>query len=139
MRTVFERSREKLKSDGLLAFTYHHSGDQQWVDLCDAVCLAGFVIEAVYPVHAEKESSLNLQNTEGISYDLIHVCRKRPENEVPLRRSWAGLRQLVRQRARDEIARIEAGRYGSRPLSPADVRIVLIGKCLEVYSSTTAA
>lgn len=134
LRTVFERCREKLKDDGPLVFTYHHSGDQQWVDLCDAVCLAGFVIEAVYPVHAEKESSLTLQNTEGISYDLIHVCRKRPQNEVPVRRSWAGLRQLVRQRARDEIARIEAGRYGSRPLSPADVRIVLIGKCLEVYS-----
>jgi putative DNA methylase len=134
LRNVFERCREKVKDDGLLAFTYHHSGDQQWVDLCDAVCLAGFVIEAVYPVHAEKESSLNLRSTEGISYDLIHVCRKRPESEASARRSWAGLRQVVRQRARDEIARIEAGRYGSRPLSPADVRIVLIGKCLEVYS-----
>jgi putative DNA methylase len=134
LRFVFERSREKLKDDGLLAFTYHHSGNQQWVDLCDAVCLSGFVIEAVYPVHAEKESSLNLQNNEAISYDLIHVCRKRNAAKEQTPRSWAGLRQLIRQRARDEIARIEGGRYGSRPLSPADVRIVLIGKCLEIYS-----
>lgn len=29
---------------------------------------------------------------------------------------------------------IEAGRYGKEPLSPADVNIVLIGKCLELYS-----
>jgi uncharacterized protein (DUF433 family) len=134
LRTVFERCRDKLKDEGLMAFTYHHSGNQQWVDLCDAVCLAGFVIEAVYPVHAEKESSLNLQNNEGISYDLIHVCRKRSATKEQARRSWAGLRQLVRQRAKDEIARIEGGRYGSRPLSSADVRIVLIGKCLEIYS-----
>ena len=134
LRTVFERCREKLKDEGVMAFTYHHSGNQQWVDLCDAVCLAGFVIEAVYPVHAEKESSLNLQNNEGISYDLIHVCRKRSATKQQARRSWAGLRQLVRQRAKDEIALIESGRYGSRPLSPADVRIVLIGKCLEIYS-----
>ncbi|HRY51427.1 MAG TPA: hypothetical protein P5186_25540, partial [Candidatus Paceibacterota bacterium] len=134
LKTVFERSRDKLKDDGILAFTYHHSGNQQWVDLCDAVCLAGFVIEAVYPVHAEKESSLNLQNNEGISYDLIHVCRKRPQGQAQTPRSWAGLRQVIRQRAREEITRIEAGRYGSRPLSPADVRIVLIGKCLEIYS-----
>ena len=134
LRTVFTRCREKLKDEGVMAFTYHHSGNQQWVDLCDAVCLAGFVIEAVYPVHAEKESSLSLQNNEGISYDLIHVCRKRAVGVEQARRSWAGLRQLVRQRAKEEIARIEGGRYGSRPLSPADVRIVLIGKCLEIYS-----
>jgi putative DNA methylase len=133
------RGREKLKDDGLLVFTYHHSGNQQWVDLCDAVCLAGFTIEAVYPVHAEKESSLNLQNNEGISYDLIHVCRKRPSGHEQVRRSWAGLRQLIRQRARDEIARIEAGRYGNRPLAPADVRLVLIGKCLEIYSQNYGA
>ena len=139
LKTVFERGREKLKDDGLLVFTYHHSGNQQWVDLCDAVCLAGFVIEAVYPVHAEKESSLNLQNNEGLSYDLIHVCRKRPSGHKQVRRSWAGLRQLIRQRAQDEIARIEAGRYGSRHLSPADVRLVLIGKCLEIYSQNYGA
>ena len=103
------------------------------------MCLAGFSIEAVYPVHAEKESSLNLQNNEGISYDLIHVCRKRSTDHEQGKRSWAGLRQLIRQRARDEIARIEAGRYGSRPLAPADVRLVLIGKCLEIYSQNYGA
>ena len=26
------------------------------------------------------------------------------------------------------------GRYGGQPLSPPDVRMVLIGKCLEIYS-----
>ena len=40
----------------------------------------------------------------------------------------------MRQRAREEIARIESGRYGGQPLPPPDVRMVLIGKCLEVYS-----
>ena len=134
LKTVFERGREKLKDDGLLVFTYHHSGNQQWVDLCDAVCLAGFTIEAVYPVHGDKESSLNLQNTEGISYDLVHVCRKRPAGEETARRSWAGLRSIIRQRAREEIERIEAGRYGMRALASGDVRMVLIGKCLEIYS-----
>src|SRR5205823_2057979 len=49
-------------------------------------------------------------------------------------RSWAGIRQAIRQRARDEIRAIESGRYGNEPLSPADVNIILIGKCLELYS-----
>ncbi|HRT09051.1 MAG TPA: hypothetical protein P5233_11765, partial [Candidatus Paceibacterota bacterium] len=67
-------------------------------------------------------------------YDLIHVCRKRRPEDTRQKRSWAGLRQLVRQRAQEEVARIEAGRYGGQPLPPPDIRMVLIGKCLEVYS-----
>jgi|CZKI01.1.fsa_nt_gi putative DNA methylase len=134
LKTVFDRASTKLKDDGLMVFTYHHSGNQQWVDLCDAVCLAGFAIEAVYPVHAEKESSLNLQNNEGISYDLIHICRKRPADDSQRRRTWQGMRHDIRRRAVEEIKVIESGRYGRDPLAPADVRMVLIGKCLELYS-----
>jgi putative DNA methylase len=134
LKTVFDRARAKLKDEGLMVFTYHHSGNQQWVDLCDAVCLAGFAIEAVYPVHAEKESSLNLQNNEGISYDLIHVCRKLAATDGQRRRTWQGMRHDIRRRAVEEIKVIESGRYGRDPLAPADVRMVLIGKCLELYS-----
>jgi putative DNA methylase len=134
LKTVFERAHGKLKDEGVMVFTYHHSGNQQWVDLCDAVCLAGFVIEAVYPVHAEKESSLNLQNNEGISYDLIHACRKRPAELNKRKRTWQGMRHDIRTRAVQEIKVIESGRYGRDPLAPSDVRMVLIGKCLELYS-----
>jgi adenine-specific DNA methylase len=35
---------------------------------------------AIYPVHAESESSLHLMGKENISYDLIHVCRRRRED-----------------------------------------------------------
>jgi DNA-binding transcriptional ArsR family regulator len=40
----------------------------------------------------------------------------------------------VRRRARRELEAIEAGRYGKEPLSPNDVRLICIGKCLEMYS-----
>jgi len=130
---VLRRSSDIAKV-GLVVFTYHHSGDTQWNDLLGAVCEAGLVIEAIYPVHSESESSMHLQGNEAIAYDLIHVCKKRRAEDVATKRSWAGLRQLVRQRARDEITRIEQGRYGGQPLPPPDVRMVLIGKCLEVYS-----
>ena len=119
---------------GLVVFTYHHSGDQQWSDLLEAICNAELLIEAIYPVHSESENSMHLQGNEAIAYDLIHVCRKRRPEDTGAKRSWAGLRQPVRQRAREEVARIEGGRYGGQPLPPPDVRMVLIGKCLEVYS-----
>jgi putative DNA methylase len=60
-------------------------------------------------------------------------CRKRSNAAVEAR-SWAGIRQEIRRRARQEIETIERGRYGNEPLSPADVNIILIGKCLELYS-----
>jgi hypothetical protein len=72
-------------------------------------------------------------NNEAISYDLIHVCKKRTAEAIRSR-SWAGVRQEIRQRAREEITLIESGRYGNEKLSPSDVNILLIGKCLELYS-----
>jgi uncharacterized protein YbaR (Trm112 family) len=131
---VFRESHRVLKVDGILAFTFHHAEDSAWQALLDAVFEAGFNVEAIYPVHSEGESSLHLMDKEAISYDLIHVCRKRRLEDTRAKKSWAGLRQQVRQQAKEEIARIEAGRYGGQPLSPPDVRMVLIGKCLEVYS-----
>jgi hypothetical protein len=50
-------------------------------------------------------------------------------------RSWAGIRQEVRRRAREELTAIEKGRYGNQPLPEPDVRLICIGKCLELYSA----
>ncbi|MGC2519178.1 MAG: DNA methyltransferase [Burkholderiales bacterium] len=132
---VFRQTRSNLPEQGLLVFTFHHA-DQEgtvWEGLLQALCDTGFEIAAVYPVHAEREASLHLLDKENISYDLIHVCRKRIEDPTP--RSWAGVRQDVRRRARAELAAIEAGRYGGKPLAEPDVRLICIGKCLELYST----
>jgi adenine-specific DNA methylase len=71
---------------------------------------------------------------KAIAYDLIHVCKKRIEQSENRRRSWAGVRDEIRKKARKEIEMIEAGRYGKERLSYSDVNIILIGKCLELYS-----
>ncbi len=132
---VFRRAHAAIPASGLLIFTFHHS-DQEgtvWEGLLQSLCETGFEIAAVYPVHAESESSLHLQDKESISYDLIHVCRKREAD--PQARSWAGVRQEVRRSARAELSAIEAGRYGGKPLAEPDVRLICIGKCLELYSA----
>ena len=132
---VFEAIHQRLPDDGLLVFTFHHTDTEGtvWEGLLQSLCGTGFEIAAVYPIHAESESALNLRDKENVAYDLIHVCRKRREN--PSDRSWAGVRQEVRRRARAELAAIEAGRYGNQPLPEPDVRLVCIGKCLELYSA----
>jgi len=134
LTAVLKKSAQKIREDGLVVFTFHHAEGSSWESLLNSVCNAELVIEAIYPVHSEREASLHLQDNEAIAYDLIHVCRKRRPEDTRAKRSWAGLRQPVRQRAREEVARIEGGRYGGQPLPPPDVRMVLIGKCLEVYS-----
>ena len=134
LEDVFKTGHSKLNDNGLMAFTFHHAEGSAWENLLSAVMNAGFEIEAIYPVQSEGESSLHLQDNDAIAYDLIHVCRKRRAEDTRTKRSWAGLRQIVRQRAREEVARIESGRYGGEPLPPPDIRMVLIGKCLEVYS-----
>ena len=135
LRSVFQKVCRGVSGQGLLVFTFHHT-DQEgtvWEGLLEALCDTGFEIVAVYPVHGEAESSLHLQDKENVSYDLIHICRKRSED--PTSRSWAGIRQEVRRRARAELAAIQAGRYGGKPLAEPDVRLVCIGKCLELYSA----
>lgn len=133
IRSVFSNCLTACPDDGLMVFTFHHSEGSAWESLLRALLGAGYEIHSVYPVHGEAETSLHLMDKQAIAYDLIHVCRKRPPDATLERRSWAGIRQEIRRRAREEIQSIEGGRYG-KGLSPADVNIILIGKCLEQYS-----
>ncbi len=132
---AFHQIHKAIPEDGLLVFTFHHTDTEGkiWEGLLATLCNTGFEIVAIYPIHGEREASLHLMDKENVSYDLIHVCRKRRSD--PQRRSWAGIRQEVRRRARAELEAIQKGRYGKEPLLPADVRLICIGKCLQLYSA----
>ena len=134
LEKAFSRIHESIPDEGLLVFTFHHTDEEGsvWEGLLQSLCDTGFEIVSVYPIHGESESSLHLMDKENVSYDLIHVCKKR--KTLPETRSWAGIRQEVRKKARAELAAIEAGRYGKEPLGSNDVRLICIGKCLELYS-----
>lgn len=132
LQQVFERCRAQLNPDGVMVFTFHHAEATAWESVLQAISDAGFSLLAAYPVHGEKESSLMLMDSAAISYDLVHVCK--PLVRDGKQRAWAGIRHKIREQAREQIKLIEAGRYGSEPLSPMDRNIVLIGKCLELYS-----
>lgn len=134
LKKVFSECNKVSKDDSLLVFTFHHAEDTAWEALLDAVCGAGYYIEAVYPINGEAENSLHLMNNEAIAYDLIHVCKKRIEGEDTNTRAWAGIRREIRSKAREELSIIESGRYGNERLPAPDVNILLIGKCLELYS-----
>jgi putative DNA methylase len=73
---VFAEAGRKLKSEGRLAFTFHHSGEDAWEQLEDALVNAGFVVERWWPVHAEMTSGVPIQNKResGGHLDIVFVC-----------------------------------------------------------------
>ena len=77
LQGVFRECRRILKDDGLLVFTYHHSRDEGWKALADAVLGAGFAVVNCQPVKAEMSvATPKSQAKEPIQLDIIIVCRK---------------------------------------------------------------
>lgn len=118
-----------LKDDGLLVFTFHHAEGDRWTGLLASLFDAGFYLVAAYPTHSEALNSIVIQATKGITYDIIHVCRKRlaePES-IP----WTKLRRDVRKQAREQLTEIEQGKD---VLPGPDVQMILIGRALMLFS-----
>ncbi|KIG19090.1 hypothetical protein DB30_05994 [Enhygromyxa salina] len=118
-----------LKDDGLLAFTFHHAEGDRWTGLLTSLFDAGFYLIAAYPTHSEALNSIVIQATKGITYDIIHVCRKRLEAPEPI--PWSRLRRDVRKQAREQLAEIEQGKD---VLPGPDVQMILIGRALMLFS-----
>ncbi len=132
LRGVFRECRRTLKDDGLLVFTYHHSRDEGWTALAEAVLGAGFVVVNTQPVKAEMSvATPKSQAKEPIQLDIILVCRK---DAVPKRR-----RPTVPQAidsARTKLARLSSAGF---TLSRNDRKIVLFGQLLTTFNSPADA
>jgi putative DNA methylase len=74
---VFTECERILKDDGLLIFTYHHSREEGWTAVGDAILSAGFIIVNSQPVKSEMSvATPKTQAKEPIQLDIIIVCRK---------------------------------------------------------------
>jgi putative DNA methylase len=120
-----------LRDGGLLAFTFHHSEDAQWAIVLESLFDAGFLLEQTFPIASDEQKGEGGQfGAKGTEYDIIHVCRKRLSEPLPV--SWAKMRQWVKA----ELGRLRflLASYKARELSDADIRVILRGKALEFYS-----
>lgn len=74
---VFAECRRVLKDDGVLAFSFHHSREEGWAAIYEAITAAGLEVVAAHPVHAEmRVASPKSAAKDPISLDAILVCRK---------------------------------------------------------------
>jgi putative DNA methylase len=125
---VFEESHRVLKDEGALVFTFHHREPEAWGTVLGAVLDAGFYVSALYPVQAERDFSLHIRDQEAIEYDAIIICRKRLGDG---RISWEQLEDQIHFQAAGTLRQLQITGQG---LSRADISVIVLGKCLELYS-----
>ena len=67
LKAVFQECHRVLKDDGLLVFTYHHSRDEGWTALAEAILGAGFTVVNSQPVKAEMSVATPKSQAKGLS------------------------------------------------------------------------
>jgi putative DNA methylase len=112
-----------MKPDGLLVFTFHHSRDEAWLAVRDALREAGLRVVVTHPIKAEMAiATPKSQAKEPINLDCIVVCRRvtapGANGKGPVR--WAG-------RA---TALIERFNRSGTLLSKGDIRVIVMGEFL---------
>ena len=125
LKQSFSRMGDVLKDDGILTFTYRHSGKESWGVLLESLCDEGFDVTATYPISANLSEFVM---GDGLSFSVIVVARPASGRD-PI--SWSALRRQMHrtaQRTREEI------REG-QTISEGDINVVELGRCFREYSN----
>ncbi len=127
LQRVFAECHRVLRDEGLLVFSYHHSREDGWTAVAQAVMGAGFTIVQSQPVKAELSvAAPKSQAKEPIDLDVLVVCRKRTTDARTRRTTDEALRQTIGA-AGQKVNRFN--RVGRR-LSRSDVRVVMLSQLL---------
>ena len=129
LRSVYRECHRLLKHDGIFVFTYHHSRDEGWRAVADAILGADFLVVNSHPVKAEMSvATPKSQAKEPIQLDIVIVCRKTQATCKPKETSP---KQAIVS-ARSKLKRLHEA--GIR-LSRSDCRIVMFGQLLTALRS----
>jgi putative DNA methylase len=127
LANVLCEARRILKNSGLLVFTYHHSRQEGWSAVLDALMRSGLRVVAAHPIKSEMSVAMpkNLAK-EPIDLDIIMVCRKVDEGSTA---GEVGVEMggEVASVAAEQIAKLT--RRG-RKLSRNDVRVIVMAQAL---------
>jgi len=128
---VWKECNRVLRREGLLIFTYHHSREEGWRSVLEAIVKAGFVIVATHPIKAEMSVAMpKFQAKEPIDLDIIIVCRKRGSSSAEASDPKRFIGNAIAE-AVEQIARLnESG----RSLSRNDVYVILMAQLIKRLS-----
>ena len=128
---VWKECNRVLRREGLLIFTYHHSRNEGWRSVLEAILKAGFVIVATHPIKSEMSVAMpKFQAKEPIDLDIIIVCQKRGTTSTE---AWDPKRFLGNAitEATEQIARFNGS---GRSLSRNDVYVILMSQVVKRLS-----
>jgi putative DNA methylase len=136
LRRVFAECHRVLRDEGLLVFSYHHSREDGWAAVAQAVLGAGFAIVQSQPVKAEMSiAAPKSQAKEPIDLDVLLVCRKQNSDRRSRHGHEEGFQRAVAS-TREKVRRFN--RTG-RQLSRNDVRVILLSQLLVELSAGRTA
>lgn len=122
LQAVFQECNRVLKDDGLLVFTYHHSRDEGWRSVANAILNAGFSVINAHPVKSEMSvATPKSQANEPIQLDIVIVCRK---GEIQTKKQSP---KTALGKAQEKISRLESSGFS---LSKNDKKIIMFGQLL---------
>ena len=135
LSSVLKEAHRVLKDEGLFVFSYHHSRQDGWRAVLQALMQSGFRITASQPIKSEMSIAMPKQQAkEPIDLDIIIVCRKRGQLKPHI---WNGdLWTTVAPLAQNQIVRF---RRAGRLLSRNDLRIIIMGQLLRQLSLSATA
>jgi putative DNA methylase len=131
LQSVFSECYRVLKNDGLLVFSYHHSREEGWHSLAEAIFGAGFSVVNAHPVKAEMSvATPKSQAKEPIQLDVILVCRK---HDLDSGRTSEPPHRAI-DRARTKLSRLANEGF---ELSANDRKVAIFGQLLATLSDPT--
>ena len=132
LKAVFQECNRVMRDQGLLVFSYHHSRNNGWKAVAEAVLGAGFSIVQSQPVKSEMSvASPKRQAKHPIDLDMLIICRKRAHDRRKRRADMDAL-QAAQEVCRHRVERFRAG---GRELSLNDVRVIFRSQLLVELSA----
>ena len=127
LKQVFVECRRVLKDDGLMVFSYHHSRDDGWAAVAEAVWGAGFDVVQAQPVKSEMSVATPKSRARSpIDLDILLTCRKRKSGKARQGAEGGILKAAIRSAEKQTMRFNQAG----RELSENDVRVIMHSQLL---------
>lgn len=132
LQSVFAECHRVLRDGGRMVFSYHHSREDGWSSIAEAVLGAGFSLVQAQPVKAEMSvAAPKNQAKEPIDLDILMVCKKRSDDTREAAETGAAFKAAIAL-ATEKVARFNKTQ---RRLSRNDVRVVLLSQLLVELSA----
>lgn len=120
-----------LKPGGLCIFTFHHSRNEGWNAVGEAILHAGLAVVAAHPIKAEMSGAAPKAQSEApINYDAILVCKRKTEStEASVEDALA----IVSTKVREKFLSLSVFDKPSA-LSKGDLFVITQSEALHVFS-----